>query len=482
MRQQSSLRVLAAVLAVTLPLGAYACGDAFDVFPGVLTIERSEDGPTVGVPASAEAWTPSAPERPLAKADSIAGKAPVSKDELVASMMAPADQDVVSGRVALSVVDSESGEVLVERDSGTARAPASTMKLVTSLAAIRTLGPHKTFTTSTRLSDDGGTVALVAGGDMLLTTKPKENLEGVPRASLSQLADETAAKLKAQGTTTTKVTLDDSYFSHDSLNLAWGDNGPNGGWVAPIMPIGIDGGRTDGEQYGAKSSDPGKDALDAFAKLLRARGITIEGAPARAKPTKGTELASVTSAPLETWIEHTLQYSDNTVAELLGRHVARETGHPTTVDGAREAVAADLQTLAREQGFTTDGLHIADNSGLSVQNRIAPSLLAHLTAWASGDAPARVRDTFALVPVGGLNGTLKDRFQDDSAVPARGIVRGKTGYLGGVASLAGTTVLSDGRAVGYSILVYGFDGAQADAARLAVDSIATGMVTAGAEQ
>ena len=117
-----------------------------------------------------------------------------------------------------------------------------------------------------------------------------------------------------------------------------------------------------------------------------------------------------------------------------------------------------------------------------MQNRIAPSLLAHLTAWASGDAPARVRDTFALVPVGGLNGTLKDRFQDDSAVPARGIVRGKTGYLGGVASLAGTTVLSDGRVVGYSILVYGFDGAQADAARLAVDSIATGMVTAGSEQ
>jgi len=80
------------------------------------------------------------------------------------------------------------------------------------------------------------------------------------------------------------------------------------------------------------------------------------------------------------------------------------------------------------------------------------------------------------VPVAALSGTLADRFGhgDDSA--AAGQVRGKTGYLGGAATLAGVTVLPDGRTVGYSIVVHGFDGADADAARAAVDDVAAEMV------
>ena len=38
------------------------------------------------------------------------------------------------------------------------------------------------------------------------------------------------------------------------------------------------------------------------------------------------------------------------------------------------------------------------------------------------------------------------------------------------------TVLPDGRTVGYSIVVHGFDGGDADAARAAVDDVAAEMV------
>ncbi|MGO2585315.1 MAG: D-alanyl-D-alanine carboxypeptidase, partial [Brachybacterium tyrofermentans] len=58
----------------------------------------------------------------------------------------------------------------------------------------------------------------------------------------------------------------------------------------------------------------------------------------------------------------------------------------------------------------------------------------------------------------------------------RGLVRGKTGYLGGAATLAGVVVLPDGRTAGYSIVVHGFDGADAVAAREAVDAVAAEMV------
>ena len=55
-------------------------------------------------------------------------------------------------------------------------------------------------------------------------------------------------------------------------------------------------------------------------------------------------------------------------------------------------------------------------------------------------------------------------------------MRGKTGYLGGSSTLAGTVVLADGRTAGFSIVVHGFDGADADAARAAVDDVAAEMV------
>lgn len=481
MRRAVTLRAVAATLALVIPLGAYGVGDALDVFPGFVTRSRVASGPVEGAPAAGESWTASAPQRMNQVAASSAAAKPVPPQDLNAALSAAASSaDVVAGNYAFCIVDAKSGEVLAAHDEKSARTPASTMKLLTSLAAVRHIDPDTRFGTSTRL--DGSALSLVGGGDMLLTEKPAETKEGVPRASLSTLADNTATELKKRGVTSVSLTIDDTYFEHDPLNPAWGDNGPSGGWVAPIMPLGIDGGRADGTPYGAKSTDPAMDAGKVFRTLLTKRGISVSEGVTRKGPGRGETLSQVSSAPLSTLIEHTLLYSDNTVAELVARHVARATGHPTTAKGAAAAVKSDLEALASEQGFSTRGLVIVDNSGLSVNNRVAPEFFARLTAWGSGEAPPHVREMLSLVPVGGLSGTLSDRFSSAGTTPARGIIRGKTGYLGGVASLSGTTVLADGRTVGYSILVYGFDGSRADDARGAVDAIATAMLVPGSKQ
>src|SRR5699024_3488445 len=92
-------------------------------------------------------------------------------------------------------------------------------------------------------------------------------------------------------------------------------------------------------------------------------------------------------------------------------------------------------------------------------------LAAVLAQVSSGEAP-RLEQILFDVPIAGLSGTLVDRFDTDDTAPARGLVRGKTGYLGGAATLAGVAVMPDGRTVGYSIVVHGFDGADADDAEL----------------
>lgn len=470
-----TLRILAAIVALALPAAAYAGGDAFDAFPGVLTIDKPPAGPAAGPPAVGEAYEKSVEAAPRELAQKYASTHPQSAKELTARLASAAERPVVDGHFAYSVVDARTGTTLVEKDAGTARAPASTMKLITALAAIRSLGPETTFTTSVRV--EGTRVSLVGGGDMFLTVAPKETKGGLPRASLAQLATSTAAALKQRKTTEITLSLDDSFFARDPLNPAWKDNGPANGWVAPIMPLGIDGGRLDGTAYGPKSHDPALDATKEFARLLAEQGITVKEPVTRGPALQGKPIAEVRSAPVRSIVEHMLLRSENTLAELLARHVARHNGLPTTVPGARKAVLAELADVAAAEGWSTKGVVIADNSGLSVDNRLPPQLLAHLNAWASTKAPAPVRATFALVPVGGLSGTLASRFDDADASAGRGVVRGKTGYLGGVASLAGTAVLADGTPVGYSILVYGFDGANANEARHAVDAIAAALVS-----
>src|SRR5699024_5746639 len=187
----------------------------------------------------------------------------------------------------------------------------------------------------------------------------------------------------------------------------------------------------------------------------------------------------VTSAPLEEIVRHTLLISDNTTAELLAHLVAHARGEDTTPAGAAAAVEAEIRELAAEIGVPEDALEtleIHDGSGLSRQTRVPPALLsAVLAEVASGEVPTLEQILFD-VPIAGLSGTLADRFDAAGTEDATGLVRGKTGYLGGAATLAGVTVLPDGRTVGYAIAVHGFDGVDAPAARAAVDAVAAEMV------
>ncbi len=475
MVKSKAVEAVAACLALALPATFYTFGDLVDAFPGFLTVRTEKTADPEGVPAEGEAWERTKGVRPLEEASPGARVSGATINEAVEALPQLGEY---SGKVSYAIVDAASGEVIAEREAGVSLTPASTMKLLSALAAAKAVGPDATLTTRTVL--DGERLVLVGGGDNLLTVKPKETKEGITRASLAQLADQTAQKLKEEGRTSAALAFDDSLFGNDPMNPAWGENGPAGGWVAPITPLGIDGGRADGTKYGAKSMDPSLDAAKAFAGLLEERGITIEGEPARATASTGSrELGAVRSAPLSDWIAHTLLFSDNSLAETLARLAAVKTGHPGTVAGAREAVKAELDEVAREEGFSTDGLVIADNSGLSKDNRISPALLAHLTAWASGEAPPEIRDTFALVPIGGLTGTLQERFGEVGTEEARGVVRGKTGTLSGTSTLAGTTVLSDGRVVGYAIFAYESKADGYGEARALVDDVASAIISAG---
>ena len=375
---------------------------------------------------------------------------------------------MVADGLAYSVVDADTGEVLADRDAATARVPASTLKLLTAAAVLRQYSGEEVLVTRAAVSD--GTVTLQGGGDMTLS-----------RHDLSELAAEAAALAREQGTEQVSLVLDTSLIV-GGANPAWGNNGPAGGWVTPTAALAVDAGWLDGQQYGPKSTDPAGEAAELFAELLTQEGLEVVGDITSGQAPMNVAAAEVSSEPISDLVRHTLLISDNTTAELLAHLVALSRGEETTPQGAAAAVEAEIRELAAElevPAAELDALTILDGSGLSRDNRVPPALLSAVLAQvASGEVP-RLEQILFDVPIAGLSGTLADRFDTGHAEPARGVVRGKTGYLGGAATLAGVALTPDGRSVGYSIVVHGFDGADADDARAAVDAVAS-EITRGA--
>ena len=456
-------RTTAIVMCAAVPTSFYVLGDLTDAFPGVLTVRAAQEGPSFGPRAAAEDWERVAAEETLPTSASAA--APLNPADLEERMSAGADLPVVAGGLSFSVVDAETGQTLAARDERTALVPASTLKLLTAAAVLREYRGDEVLTTRATVQD--GVITLVGGGDMTLSED-----------DLRALAAQAAALAAEQGTTEISVALDDGYLV-GGANPAWGNNGQAGGWVTPTASLALNAGWLDDEQYGPKSATPARDAAERFAELLGEAGLTVTGEIAAAPAPEGAPTAEVHSETLAELVRHTLLISDNTTAELLAHLVALSRGEETTPAGAAAAVEAEIQELAAELGVAPEvvaSLEIHDGSGLSRQNRVPPALLsAVLAEVASGQAPALEQILFD-VPIAGLSGTLVDRFDADGTEDASGLVRGKTGYLGGAATLAGVAVLPDGRTVGYSIAGHGFDGADAYAARAAVDQVAAEMV------
>lgn len=458
-------RNTAIALCAAVPLSFYVVGDLADAFPGVLTTVSSEGGQEAGPRAAAEddeRVTVPAPSGEVAPSVD-----PETAADLASRMEEHASEPVVDGNLAYSVVDAGTGEVIAERDAGTARVPASTLKLLTAAALLSEVDPGETLTTRALVSD--GTVVLQGEGDMTLD-------EG----DLRTLAEGAAGLVREQGSGTVHLAVDTSVIQGGE-NPAWGSNGTAGGWVTPTAAMALDEGWLDGQEYGPKSSDPVGDVAERFAELLGEQGVDVEGSVSEGTAPEGAAAVEVESAPLSEIVRHTLQISDNTTAELLGHLLAAARGEPTTPEGAAAALTDGVRELAAEVGVPSsdlDDLVIRDASGLSTQNRVPPALLAAvLGEVASGGVPALTPILYD-VPIAGLSGTLAERFSDGDASTARGLVRGKTGYLGGSSTLAGTAVLPDGRTVGYSIVVHGFDGSRAAEARAAADAVAAELVRA----
>ena len=78
--------------------------------------------------------------------------------------------------------------------------------------------------------------------------------------------------------------------------------------------------------------------------------------------------------------------------------------------------------ILNSNGFSTSGVTLVDNSGMSTKNLIPPGLLNDIMHRAVTDP--QLRPLLETLPVAGASGTLEERYRDQAGA---GWVRGKTG-------------------------------------------------------
>ncbi|MCG6495020.1 D-alanyl-D-alanine carboxypeptidase/D-alanyl-D-alanine-endopeptidase [Kitasatospora sp. A2-31] len=387
------------------------------------------------------------------------------------------------GTVSFAVADAAGGQLLYGSGENTPATPASTTKLATSVAALSLIPADTRLTTRVVKGVGPGEITLVGGGDPTLTALPADQVQigGLPAdadtapASLDALARQTAAALKAAGTTAVKLDYDLSLYSgnpqhknHDAENIAL---------VTPLM---VDEGKVDPksrEDAPPRVADPAGQAAEAFAALLRAQGITVEGkarpAAAPAAPTAPV-LGRVDSPTVARLVERLLTTSDNTLAEAIARQAAIAAHQPASFEGAATAVTQELARL----GVPMTGVVLNDGSGLHPGNAIPPAVLVHLLALAASEQHPALRPVLTGLPIAGFTGTLGKRFGSGSgAVDAAGLVRAKTGSLSGVNTLAGTVVDGEGRLLVFAVMTK--TTAPADTARAAMDRVVARIAACG---
>jgi serine-type D-Ala-D-Ala carboxypeptidase/endopeptidase (penicillin-binding protein 4) len=396
-------------------------------------------------------------------------------------------QELPASAVSFVILDTDSGRVIMSQNPATPRSPASTIKTVTTYAALDMLGP--TFTWQTRAWMRDGNLILQGGGDPYMTLErwwsfvQRLRAEGLKTIHGDIVIDNTAFSLPPEDpgafdgrpNRTYNVLPDALMVNSQSVEFRLAANADTRevDIVATPAPVNLAienhirfaagrcggaAGRVDFQVdpawdrvvfSGALSPHcaqrniarvllaPASYAYGTFVELWRQSGgqfsgnLRIEPTPADAKL-----LFTFGSLSLAEIVRLTNKFSNN----LLARHLfltigAERSGGPATLEKSRNAIAE----WGSERGFDLSGVDIDNGSGLSRSTRISVLQLAKIlsAAYHSHFAP----EFLASLPLAGMDGTLRGRMKNSPA----GSVRLKTGHLDGVSGVAGYVTTPGGK-------------------------------------
>ena len=287
------------------------------------------------------------------------------------------------------VIDEQTGQIVFEKNSNSLRKPASLQKIFSGIAAVQHLDMGQTFTTSLWAGSDSKTVVIQGSRDPWTSTY-SSTAKKMGRTSLPKLEYHALKTLKKLNDGPVKSPT--IYYS----KLFAGD-------VAALKTI------------------------------FRKHGVTANMKPVGADEAiekSSTLVIESTSPPLEEALAFALEWSDNVLTERIARLAANQAGNGLTEAG----VEATFNEILDSFDLDSSKVVVKDASGLSRQNRVTAKQVGQLLVKIHHDE--KYAPVINGLPIGGLTGTLKDRFIK-TAPNAVGLVKAKTGTLNGTVNIAG---------------------------------------------
>ena len=290
---------------------------------------------------------------------------------------------------AIQIVDLSTGEIVYSRDAYRARKPASTLKLISAVAAYTYLAPETTFPTSVYVGLKGKSIVIRGSYDPWMSYQEPEASKML-RTSLPKIGFNGLSAIREQFNGSTQgLTV---YYS----NL----------WPRDVANLKV------------------------FFKKRGLRPIIKRVSSEDSLAMAGSEIRTTQSPNLATMVNWALTWSDNDVSTNIAKLASQAAGNGLSAYGVNKTFHSMLATM----GINSDVLVAKDGSGLSYDNQVSADLLNKVLVKAHSDpALSMIIDG---LPIGGKTGTLRHRFIETSP-DAVGLVKAKTGTLRTTVSLAG---------------------------------------------
>lgn len=327
-----------------------------------------------------------------------------------------------TSQVGLMVYDLTADSTLFAYNERQMMRPGSIMKLLTAITALDKLGGNYQF--KTELYYDGkienrtltGDVYCVGGFDPCFSHDDMHSFLscvkdlGIDTIRGNLFADKTMKDLNTLGE-----------------GWCWDDDNPI---LSPLL-------------YNRKDH-----FMDQFEDELRSDGIRVEAFSSTGRKPANAKLLCVRTHTIDQILLDMMKESDNLYAEAMFYQIAAQ-GKRTDISAKDSRVV--INQLIHDVSANATDCRIADGSGLSLYNYVTVKLLVNFLKYAYHN-DAVYRHLLPVLPVAGVDGTLKDRLTDAST---RGKVWAKTGTLTGISSLAGYCQAPNGHLLCFAIINQG---------------------------